>query len=118
MIFGAIAAMFRIVPSPTFRCKVNLSVPGSELPQVVTVDFRHKSGKQLQAWFEGATVADSDASFLGEVIEGWIGVVDEKDAPVPYTLENLARLLDAYPASGRELVLAYQRQLRDARAKN
>jgi hypothetical protein len=117
-VIGLIAAMFKINPSPTFTLTVRLSVPGSDADAPLTFTFRHKGARDLSRWLQSAASRGSDAEFLGEVIADWSGVVDESGAAVPYSQETLAALLDAYPASASELVLAYRGQLADARAKN
>lgn len=113
-----IAAMFNIIPKPTFTCAVRLSVPGSDAPVAVQFTFRHKSARELSRWLASSVERASDAELLAEVIDGWAGVAGVEGAAVPYSADNLAALLEAYPAAGKELVLAYHRQLADARAKN
>lgn len=111
-------AMFSIVPNPTFTADVNLSVPGSDQPQRVGFTFRHKRSRELSAWLGGSGAAANDAELLGQVIVDWSGIGAEDGKPIPYTQHALEMLLDAYPSAGTEIVLAYLRQLRDARAKN
>ena len=110
--------MFKINPAPTFTCPVAISVPGSEQPQTLTLTFRHKGLRELEAWRARAAEKASDTEYLAEVIEGWSGVFDGNDLAVPYTRESLAALLDAFPSASVEIFIAYVRQLRDARAKN
>ncbi len=110
--------MFSIVPKPTFTCTVRLSVPGSDAGVPLQITWRHKTGRQLSAWLASSADRASDADLLAEVIESWSGVGGVDGAALPYSPENLAALLDAYPAAGKELVLAYHRQLADARQKN
>jgi hypothetical protein len=113
-----IAAMFKLNPNPTFTCTVRLSVPGSDASAPITFTFRHKGARDLRRWLSSAAQSADDVDFLDEVIESWSGVVSEDGSAVPYSKETLAVLLDAYPASAAELVLAYRSQLVDARAKN
>jgi hypothetical protein len=113
-----LAAMFKLIPNPTFTCDVNLSVPGTTVPAKIRLTFRHKTSRQLAAWTAEAGAHSDDASYLDQVIESWMGVEGEGGALVAYSREALAQLLDAYPAAGAELFMAYRRQLQDARAKN
>lgn len=110
--------MFKIVANPTFSCPVKLSVPGEDAPGAVRITFRHKGARDLHRWLASALERETDVDFLDEVIEGWQGVFGADDAPVPYTKAALAQLLDAYPAAGKEITQAYNRQLADARAGN
>jgi hypothetical protein len=109
--------MFKINPSPTFTADVKVSVPGQDAPALLTLTFRHKGRKALNAWVDGAQQGD-DVQLLDQVIESWRGVVDEQGAPVPYGAAALASLLDDYPASGGEIFSAYVKELTGARGKN
>ncbi|MBU0752364.1 MAG: phage tail assembly chaperone [Gammaproteobacteria bacterium] len=108
---------FRIVPSPTFRVKVPLTVPGAAAAGVVEVEFKHKGREAYGAWWDSIG-SRGDAEVLDEVITGWTDVIDDKGEPVPYGLEALALLLDRFPASGIELLAAYKKALWEAREKN
>lgn len=108
---------FRINPSPTFRAKVPLTVPGAEKRAVVEFEFRHKGRAQYAAWIESAR-GRNDAEALAEVIAGWSGVVDEQGADLPYSEEMLGVLIDRYPASALEILKGYHDALWEAREKN
>lgn len=120
--------MIRIVPNPLFCCDVPLSIPGSEKPVTIKITYRHKGRQALSVYqtraVELALQADAPdaaqqfASYVGEVVEGWTGVLDADDKPLPYSTDNLARLLEAYPAAGAEIVRCYSRQLSHARSGN
>lgn len=125
---GALAAMFKIDPAPTFAADVPLSVPGDDKPRVLRITFRHK-GRRALADYQARSVevaqqadqAGADAVFqayVGEIIDAWAGMVDAEGRPLPYNAENLALLLDNYPAAGAEIVRFYNRQLGHARAGN
>lgn len=113
-----LAAMFKIVPNPTFTFPVKLSRPDSDAPATVTVTFRHKGARALQEWLKAAGTSGDDAAYLDQVIDSWSGVEKDDGAPLPYSVDALRTLLDAFPSSGRELVQAYHSRLSDARAKN
>lgn len=120
--------MFKIVPNPTFACDVPLSVPGQEKPETLKIIFRHKTRADLHAYQARAYdiamqagQAGADAlyvDYVAEIIDGWAGLADAKGAPMPYTRDNLALLLNQYASAGPEIVRAYTRQLADARAGN
>ena len=122
------AAMIRIVPNPTFCCDVPLSVPGFEKPVTIRITYRHKGRRDLSDYqgraVELALQADAPdapqqfAAYVGEVVEGWTGVLDAYDKPLPYSVDNLGHLLEAYPSAGAEIVRCYTRQLSHARSGN
>lgn len=103
--------MFKIQPNPTFTAKVHLTVPGSEKPSTVDVEFKHLSRPQIKAYFDGLE-GKSDTEALGEIIVGWKGF----DAN--YSEKSLESLLDNYPTAGGELFEAFRKELMEARRKN
>lgn len=103
--------MFKINPNPTFKATVQISVPGSDKPATITVDFKHLSKSALRDYFSGLD-GKTDADALGAVITGWQGIDAE------YSAESLAQLIDNYPASAGELFEAFRRELLEARRKN
>lgn len=125
---AGLAHMFRIVPNPTFVCDVPLSVPGTDKPGVIKITYRHMDRRALHAYQARAVDLAMDADlpdaqdryrdYVAEVIDTWSGVVDAAGRPVPYSLQALGDLLQAFPASGPEIVRHYARQLSHARAGN
>jgi len=109
--------MFKINPSPTFRAKVPLTVPGAEERSVIEIEFRHKGRTAFTAWWD-SVLARKDAAVLGDVIVAWDGVIDDKGDPVVYSPEALAQLLDNYPASAMDILTTYRRALWESREKN
>jgi hypothetical protein len=109
--------MFRIQPEPTFACKVPLSVPGKPAPLEVDFTFHYKNKDQLAAWVQDATGKD-DATLLGELIEGWDGMVDAKGNPVHYSITALHTLIYSYWAARDEITRAYMRELKESKTKN
>lgn len=103
--------MFKLNPSPTFKSRVELTVPGQSAQAAIDIEWRHLSRTGIKRFFEG--LADkSDAEALGQIIVGWSGIDAE------YCAENLALLLDNYPTAGVELFDAFRRELMEARRKN
>ncbi len=103
--------MLKLDPAPTFTAPALISVPGGD-PIEVRITWRHKGRAAYQAWLDGPPNR-TDVQALAEIIADW-GV--EIDAP--YNEENLARLLDIYPAAATDLILAYRQALFEGRRKN
>lgn len=103
--------MFKLQPNPTFTTKVSLSVPGSDKPASIEVEFKHLSRPKIKAFFEGLE-GKTDAEALSEIMVGWSGPDGD------FNRDNLQALLDNYPASGGELFDAFRRDLMEARQKN
>lgn len=108
---------FRIVPSPTFRVKVPLTVPGAEARGVIEIEFRHKGRTEFAEWWQSVD-GRKDAEIIGDVIAGWSDVIGQAGEQEAYTPEALALLLDRFPAAAIELRDAYTRALFEAREKN
>lgn len=105
-------AALTLVPAPTFEAPANIRVPGVDATVKVTVTWRHKGLKEFQAWFASARGRD-DAEVLSEVIVSWGAEIDQ-----PYSRDNLAALLDAYPGASLDLLEAYREGLHLGRRKN
>ena len=58
--------MFKINPKPTFRAAVKLSVPGSDKPAAIAVDFKHLGKTALRDYFAGLE-GKSDAEALADI---------------------------------------------------
>lgn len=113
-------AVFRFTPAPEFWADVRITVPGSDEPGTLRLKFRHLGREALADWIAKPTKAgvDSDAAYLGEVVVGWEGVQDDEGRDVPFGQAAFGRMLDAYPAAGREVFAAYVTALTESRAKN
>lgn len=116
--------LLRIVPNPTFWAPVRITVPGEAQPAQIELQFRHLGKQALRAWVESgrAPAPDgslpTDAQWLGEVVAGWSGPVDEAGQPAPFTPAAFSAVLDAYATAGREIYDAYLAALSESRAKN
>lgn len=106
--------MFKLEPNPTFKAKVAIPVPGSPVGKsTLEIEFRHKTKAALQAYLESTTTnARDDIDALAEIIVGW------HDIDVDYNRDNLATLLQNYPAAAPAIVSAYVKELADARLGN
>ncbi len=107
----------RLVANPTFKGHADITVAGEEKQNRISIVWKHKTLKQVGAWFE-ANKTRTPAESMVEIIESWDGPTDEADQPVPFSVDALEQLLDTHPASGGELVAAWLEQLTESRAKN
>lgn len=103
--------MFKLDPSPTFKIKVKIPVPGDK-SAALEVEFRHKTKKELQRYLEEAAGGRDDVQALDEIIVGWSGLEEA------YSKDVLARLLDNYPGSAGAILGTYAKELGDARLGN
>ena len=103
--------MFKLDPSPTFQAAVQITMPGRE-SQTLSVVFRHKTKSAIKAFMAGAA-SRPDAEVLREIIESVDGKPDGMDV-----YDFLEKLLENYPASSRDLMHVYLRELTESRAKN
>jgi len=105
--------MFKITATPTFKVKVQISIPGSDKPGSLEVEFRHMGRAKLREFLDKLKSSeDDDADNLMVIIQGWSG------ADVPFSREALEALLDQYPASARELFDAFLAELATSKRKN
>jgi hypothetical protein len=119
-------AMFVITPAPTFEGTARLTVPGGTDTAVLPLVFKALGRKALAEWIgKPVRLRDSgetltDVEYLAEVVVGWPEdqVQGADGAPVPFSAEALAAVLDAYPAASQEIFDAYIQALTTARAKN
>lgn len=110
--------MFRLAPDPVFMATVPLSVRGGE-PVPVVFNFRHMGRKALAAFIQRTKDEGmADEAVLGAVIDTWRDVVDPSGAPVPYSPQALAQLLDDHPAASTEIWNGYLAALLDYRRGN
>lgn len=110
--------MFRLTPDPVFMATVALSVRGGD-PVPVIFNFRHMGRKALAAFIQRTKDEGlGDEQVLAEVIDTWRDVVDPTGAPVPYTTQALAQLLDDHPAASTEVWNGYLAALLDYRRGN
>ncbi len=114
------AAMFKIVPNPTFVAEARITVPGADAG-LLKIEWRHQCRAALKAWME-STSAKGDGDALHAVIASWSEVVDVLGDPVNYIrsalADLLADLLDAYPTAASELFQAYIDALTESRLGN
>ena len=111
--------MIKLKPSPTFKFKVELALPGTEERAKFTLIGKHMGQAALKAWAEKAgEMAGRDAEYLAGVIESWDDVCDEEGKPVKFGPQAFGALIDAYPGTGVAIFSAYVRELSAGRTKN
>lgn len=101
--------MFKLDPSPTFTCTVQITEPGGT-HRPLKVVFRHRTKSQFHEW---RAKQQTDLEDALDMIES----VPELEEGV--TLKDfLEKLLENYPAAALDLFLTYHRELFESRAKN
>ncbi|QBM23580.1 hypothetical protein E1B03_14525 [Citrobacter arsenatis] len=102
------ATKFTLQPKPTFKANVSIPRAGDE-DGVLTFTFNHKPLKELADLekLEGKTATD----FLLEIIAGWA-------LPDKFNADNLAELIENYPAAMKAITETYYRELLGQREKN
>jgi hypothetical protein len=102
-------AKFALKPSPTFKAKVEVPVPGAKAAQV-EFTFRHRTREELASWLE-AIEGKTGKEVVLEAACGW-------ELEEPFDAENVAALLDNYIGAFQAVLDTYLKQLAGAREKN
>ena len=106
----------RINPAPIFRAPVAFTLAG-EGEESCRFTFRHKSPSALTEWRKTIGARPAHVS-MAEIVEGWEGVVDEDDKPVPYSPSALKTFLEAHSTRAEDLAKGYLYALTESRVKN
>lgn len=105
-------AKFKLQPSPTFKLRVELPVPGEGW---VPVEFvaRYRDRVALLAFMDGARKAEAadDPDLILQMCEAW-------ELADPFTRESLVTLTTNYPTAGRAIFDSYIDELMKVREKN
>lgn len=103
------ASKLKLQPNPTFKCKVDIPVPG--VGGVETVfEFKHRGLNELdRLWADN--VDNPDPKLAEALVVGW-ELEDE------FNISNLRTLLDNYPGAAHALIAAYSEELVTARRGN
>ncbi|MFA6203787.1 MAG: phage tail assembly chaperone [Gallionella sp.] len=109
--------MLKLNPNPTFSATVQISVPGSEKTIAVKMVFRHRTMKQITAWFKLQEKRESSEA-LAELIESWSGIFDDKSNEIEFSRESLTTLLENYQPATNEIIRAYMQELAQSKVKN
>lgn len=99
----------KLQPNPTFKCKVEIPVPGGESVPAV-FEFKHYSVSGVEEfWKEAAGKPDLDIA--ASLVVGW-------DLEDEFSADNLQTLLNNYPGSAAALINAHTAELFRARQGN
>ncbi len=109
--------MIKLNPTPTFKAKVKITLPGADAPGVLDITYQHKGVKALADWWAEAAKQPLHEA-LGGIVRQIDGLHNEAGEPVAYSEAVLLQFLDQYHAAGAEILNAYFKELTEARAKN
>ncbi|MBL8575134.1 MAG: hypothetical protein JNM13_15775 [Hyphomicrobiaceae bacterium] len=120
--------MFNLDAAPRFPVLVRPAVPGAEdgsldITLIMSAARSSETAARSRAILEAADTGDIQAVAAAEIadlaplVHGWRDVVDADGAPVPFSAEALAQLLDL-PAVRIGIYRGYGAALREAATKN
>lgn len=99
---------FSLTPSPTFKAKVGIPVPGAGVSDV-EFTFKGRTREEFKVFLENKDGLKIDA--VMEMVSGW--ELDE-----PFDKEHVEQLLDNYLGAFDAIQTTYLRELTEARVKN
>lgn len=103
----------KLIPSPTFRAKVGIPVPGQETLEYITCEFKHMTRDAFRVFSERVTAGDvGELESLMEMLVGWEGV------DMPFSRDAVASLIQAYHGAAYVIAQDYARELTAARMGN
>ena len=103
--------MLKLVPEATFKIPVSVPVPGQEADTTIKVSFAFLDKETLHAYLISLDERE-DAESLAEIVRGWEGV------DTPYSTDNLAQLLKAYPMAAVSFFQAFRNEILKAKQGN
>lgn len=89
-----------LIPNPTFKAKVKVSLPGNETAEI-QFTFKHRNRNQLQEW---AGKERNDVDAILEVASDW-------DLLEPFNAESVELLVQNYISSPEAVVKTYLAEL-------
>ena len=102
-------APFSLTAKPTFKCKVDIPIPGDK-PATVEFIFKGRTREQFKAFIE-SLVDREDADVILDLASGW----DLEDS---FDLENIELLIQNYLGAAKAIIEKYLSELTAARTKN
>jgi hypothetical protein len=105
--------MFVLNPKPTFKHAVTIPTPVGDA--TLTLEFKHKGRKALDAFIESLKSDDAQRpvyEIIPEIVVGWEGI------DTPFSAEALDALLDNYPTASNAIFNAYASALVEGVQKN
>ncbi len=100
---------FSLTPSPTFKRKVALPIPGAGFSDV-EFTFKHRTKEEFKKFLEGMEGRE-DADIIMDIASGW----ELEDA---FDTDNIELMVEGYVGSARAVVGAYIDELSKARLGN
>lgn len=97
-----------IGPMPDFKLPVKFTLPNGEEARIVFT-VKHKKAAEIQELYKREEMKDHE--FITAIASGW-------DLEDDFTPENIAALVDYYPASALALMGSYLGALAGQRVKN
>jgi hypothetical protein len=108
---------FCVTPKPTFKTKARLTIPGSDEPGEIELEFKYLNPEQLRE-FRKEHGDKPIVESLSMLLIDWSGPVDEKGKPVAYSIDALTQLDKQFHTVGDEMWQAYLFEVHGARRKN
>lgn len=107
--------MFALQPKPTFKAEISIPIPGAAEGKI-TFEFKRLGKKALRTLFKSISENDGvereDSDVLLEIVKDWSGV-DEK-----FSKAALETLVDSYPGAVTAIIVGYNREMMEGKAKN
>lgn len=103
--------MLKITPEPTFIADVPISIPGKAIPEKVPFEFKYMGVSELDSF----SVMNKDTAIrdlLPIIVVGWSGI------DVPFSIDNLAKLVNAYPSATASIFQTFIKESTEAKTKN
>lgn len=105
--------MLKLSHEPQFKATVSISIPGKKEPANAEFTFKYLT----RSGWEDFLKESEDRSLhetVPEIVEGW----NEKQVEGKFSKENLAKLLDIYPAAALDIYKTFIEELHKSRIKN
>lgn len=113
--------MFVLDKSPSYSWPVQTEVAsnnGKFETETFDVNFKRVTESEKMQFFGAETVQrHTDVEICKKVVVGWKGVTDENGNEIPFSQENLDKLLEI-PKVSSFIVIAFLESLAGARVKN
>jgi hypothetical protein len=103
--------MLKLNPEPQFSAEIEITVPGKEEMESITLVFKYRTLKELTDFFEKCKSKDFKDIFH-DMIVNWSGIDAE------FNKKNVDAFINNYPAAGMEIFREYARLSQESRIKN
>lgn len=105
--------MLKLAHDPQFKALVGISVPGKKEPVEVEFTFKYLTRSGWEEFLKSNEETPL-LETLPQIVEGW----NEKHIEGKFSKDNLAKLLDVYPAAAMDIYKAFIEELHKSRVKN